>query len=58
MRSISANEYDRKLHYTATPHEEGLLPERCLAPGHAIACNASSSSEQETDLPKEQEEQR
>jgi len=48
MHSITTNEYDRKLHYTATPHEEGLLPERCPAPNHPVACNESSSSKQET----------
>ena len=58
MHNITANEYDRKLHYTATPHEEGLLPERCPVPSHPIACDESSSSEQETDLQEEQEEQR
>ena len=56
MHNITANEYDRKLHYTATPHEEGLLPERCPVPSHPIACDESSTSEQETNLPEEQEE--
>jgi hypothetical protein len=52
MHSITANEYDRKLHYTATLHEEGLLPERCPAPNNPLACNECPSIEQETDFPK------
>lgn len=52
MHSITTNEYDRKLHYTATLHEEGLLPERCTVP---ITCDDSSSNEPGTGLPDEQD---
>jgi len=55
MHSITTNEYDKKLHYTATPHEEGLLPERCTLLGYPIACDDGSSGEQEMDLLDEQE---
>lgn len=58
MHSLTTNEYDRKLHYTATPHEEGLLPERCPVPCCPIACDENSSREQGTNLRDEQEELR
>lgn len=28
MNEITCNDYEYKLHYTKTPHEEGLLPDR------------------------------
>jgi hypothetical protein len=58
MHNITINEYDRKLHYTATPHEEGLLPERCTVPGYPKACDEGSSEEQGTGFADEQKEQR
>ena len=45
MHSITTNEYDTKLHYTATPHEERLLPDRCTVPCYPIAWDDSSSGE-------------
>ena len=57
MHSITTNEYDRKLHYTATPHEEGLLPDRCTVPSYPIARDDGLSGKPGTDVLDEREEQ-